>query len=365
MNKTVSRCLFIILCCIGGCWLSGCKKQTVQKTKTAAQTDSLGGSGDPATPGGDSVAIAAEDLRGINWAANADNFSDGILVLSGLDSADNYTTVSAKAAAILASVISLTGANTIRLPVNPATVAAPWWNSYTGVIDEAVSKGMHVILCCWEGASFRDGKVDDGLKFWAMWQKIVDEYGHNPNVFFEIFNEPYGYKLSEWTTICALWLSRFPAVPKGRILISGTGYSEDIKDEGADPRFKGCLLSLHDYVFFNGSSDTTAAQWEARLKARIGDFGSRAVMTEFGVPMTGGKDYAGAVKADPEIAYLQGLTHQLRLAGMGAVYWPGIRNADSYRLLQLEGSGTSLSVSVTNRSGLNLLRYAWGLSPDP
>ncbi|GAA3968258.1 ricin-type beta-trefoil lectin domain protein [Mucilaginibacter dorajii] len=303
----------------------------------------------------------ASALKGVNWAADGDNFSDGILVLSGLSSADSYATVSAKADAVLSGIQTNTGANTVRIPVNYSTVSQTWWNSYTGVIDKAVSKGMNVILGCWEGSSSEDGKIDNTTQFWSMWQTIVTKYGSNTHVYFEIFNEPHGYSLTDWTTICAQWLSNYPSVPQGRILISGTSYSQDITGVGADSRFSGCLLSIHDYTFFSNGTNTTAAQWESRLRGNIGSYSSRAVLTEFGVPMNGGKNYTGAIGGDQEIAYLQGLTNQVRSFGMGAVYWPGIRTGDSYAMEALGGSGTSLTVSNTNASGLSRLKYAWGV----
>jgi hypothetical protein len=194
-----------------------------------------------------------------------------------------------------------------------------------------------------------------------MWQTIVTKYGGNAHVYFEIFNEPHGYSLTEWTTICAQWLGNYPSIPQGRILISGTSYSQDITGVGADSRFSGCLLSIHDYTFFSNGTNTTALQWENRLKGNIGSYSSRAVLTEFGIPMTGGKNYTGAIGGDAEIAYLQGLTNQVRSFGMGAVYWPGIRTGDSYRIQELSGTGINLTVSTTNASGLSRIKYAWGV----
>lgn len=333
----------------------GCKKESTTVNKAPTTTDDI-----PAKPIIKLDSTPASALKGVNWAADGDNFSDGILVLSGLTSSDSYATVSTKADAVLSGIQTNTGANTVRLPVNYSTVSQTWWNSYTGVIDKAVSKGMNVILGYWEAKSSEDGKIDNTTQFWSMWQTIVTKYGNSPHVYFEIFNEPHGYSLTDWTTICAQWLSNYPSVPQGRILISGTSYSQDITGVGADSRFSGCLLSIHDYTFFSNGTNTTALQWENRLKGNIGSYSSRAVLTEFGVPMTGGKSYTGPIGGDQEIAYLQGLTNQVRTFGMGAVYWPGIRTGDSYAIQQLNGSGTSLTVATTNATGVSRVKYAWG-----
>jgi hypothetical protein len=340
-----------ILLLTGCCIMEGCKKDITEvKGSSQAEVKTIKINATPASA-----------LKGVNWAADGDNFSDDILVLSGLSSTDSYATVSAKADAVLSGIQTNTGANTVRIPVNYSTVSQAWWNSYTGVIDKAVSKGMNVILGCWEGSSSEDGKIDNTTQFWSMWQTIVTKYGSNTHVYFEIFNEPHGYSLTDWTTICAQWLSNYPSVPQGRILISGTSYSQDITGVGADSRFSGCLLSIHDYTFFSDGTNTTAAKWESRLRGNIGSYSSRAVLTEFGVPMNGGKNYTGAIGGDQEIAYLQGLTNQVRSFGMGAVYWPGIRTGDSYAMEALGGSGTSLTVTNTNTSGLSRLKYGWGV----
>ncbi|GGH00093.1 RICIN domain-containing protein [Mucilaginibacter phyllosphaerae] len=350
----MKKLLFVLalLCIIN----SACKKDAMEvdpvtvATEPVKTPDLATGTPDPASA-----------IKGVNWAADGDNFSDGILVLSGLEASDIYTTVAAKADAVLTGIQANTGANTLRLPVNYTTTSQQWWNAYTGVIDKAVSKNMNVILGYWEGESSKDGKIDNVAEFWSMWQTIVTKYGNNSRVYFEIFNEPHGYTLTDWTTICAEWLSRYPSVPKGRILISGTSYSQDITGVGADSRFANCLLSIHDYTFFSDGNNKTAAQWESRFKSNIGAYSSRAVLTEFGVPMTGGKNYTGAITADQEIAYMQGLTNQVRAFGMGSVYWPGIRNGDSYSMQQLNGTGINLTVSNTNATGLSRLKYAWGV----
>jgi hypothetical protein len=66
-----------------------------------------------------------------------------------------------------------------------------------------------------------------------MWQTVVNKYGSNTHVYFEIFNEPHGYSLTDWTTIFAKWLSRYPTVPQGHILIDSTSYATNITGVGA------------------------------------------------------------------------------------------------------------------------------------
>ncbi|OKS85404.1 RICIN domain-containing protein [Mucilaginibacter polytrichastri] len=347
-----NRILLLVACCLA----AGCKKDGIVTKQATTQTEAKTGNS-----GVKLDSTPASTLKGVNWAADGDNFSDTILVLSGLASTDNYTTVTTKATAVLTGIQTNTGANTLRIPVNYATTSSAWWNAYTGVIDEAVSKGMNVILGCWEGKSSEDGKIDNTTQFWAMWQTIVTKYGSNAHVYFEIFNEPHGYSLADWSTICAQWLTTYPSVPQGHILIDGTSYAQDITGVGADSRFTNCLLSIHDYTFFSSGGLTTAAQWESRLKANVGSYSSRAVLTEFGDTMNSSINYTGAIGGSADIAYIQGLTNEVRALGMGSIYWPGIRTGDGYALQQLGGSANSPTVTTTNASGLSRLKYAWGV----
>lgn len=302
-------------------------------------------------------AVGAAGIAGLNWADPRDNFVDGPLVLSALTASESYATAQAKTDPIIAGFLANTGANTVRLPINPSTVLGTSWDGYTGVIDKTLNKGMKVILGCWEGNSSRDGRVDDAPQFWSMWQTVVNRYGSNPNVYFEVFNEPHGYSQTDLGNLYADWLSRYTSVPQGRVLLDGTGYAEDIRGLGADGRFNACLLAIHMYDFFYANNQpTTAAGWEDVFAAKVGSYASRAVLTEYGQLMSTGTNYNSAIENDMQKAFLLGITNVCRRAGISSVYWPGLyTGADA--LLQYNGT----TMSVTNASGLGRVQYAWGV----
>ncbi|THU30773.1 hypothetical protein FAM09_29680 [Niastella caeni] len=295
---------------------------------------------------------ATNNFKGLNWADPDDNFEDGWVVVSGLASTDNYATVQSKANNILTAFQSR-GANTVRLPVNPNTVAQSWWNAYTGAIDMAASKGMNVILAYWEAKSSKDGLVDNMTQFWSMWQTIVNKYGSNSRVYFEPFNEPHGYGATDLNNLYANWLSNYPSVPRGRIILDGQGYAENVNVVGADSRLTNCLLSYHNYTWFDNNK-TTTGDWVAAIQSIA--YPARTIVTEFGIPMTNGKNYLGAPGTDREIAYFQGMTSGILSRSMGCIYWPGLRDGDSYSLLTLSGS----TLNTNNASGLTRLQYGWG-----
>lgn len=303
-------------------------------------------------------AATTSDFRGVNWADPRDNYASDEVVPSGLSTADSYATTYAKASAVVGQFRSQLGANTVRLPVNPASVNGSFWNSYTGAIDAATAKGFKVILGYWEAPNAKDGRIDDTAQFTEMWWRITLRYVFNPNVYFEPMNEPFGYTAQEWTGVAASWLSTYWYVPRDRVVVDGTGYADDVKAVCADSRLDGTHLALHFYGFWH-STWTDPQQWTADFDQRLGNCSSRTILDEFGASMTTGLNYNGPINGSNEVAYIQSVTNRLRELHMGSVYWPGLRTGDTYSLTTLHGSGTALSLTVNNASGADRLAWAW------
>jgi hypothetical protein len=168
-------------------------------------------------------------------------------------------------------------------------------------------------------------------------------------------NEPFGYSLDEWVAVCSDWLAHFASVPRGRVVISGTGYNDNVTGVGATPSLAGTLLSLHFYGFWG--SYTTEAEWINNLLPRIGAYAHRTIVDEAGAPMTIGLNY-GNHNGNVSTAYLAAITEMARGTGMGLVYWPGLRYSDSYSML-------SSDLQVNSASGLAQLRWGWGIGDIP
>ncbi|MEV0233601.1 RICIN domain-containing protein [Nonomuraea sp. NPDC050786] len=303
-------------------------------------------------------------FRGVNWAVPGDNFVKGLLVLHGLATSDSYATVRAKADAVYNGFESQLGVNTVRLPVNTHTVSSSWWNAYRATIDAATARGFKVILAYWEDAAASGGRITDTAAFNAMWNTVVAQYGSNDLVYFEPMNEPHGYSTSEWTNFAASWINARSSIPKGRILVGGTGFSQDIRPVCADGRLAGTLLSYHHYAFFYGQKDY--AGWVQSFRERLGTCASRAVTTEFGAEMDNGLNYNDAGSTNNFVRYFRADTDSMRDLHMGSVYWPALGGKDSgngydhYSMFALQGSGTSLSLSIRNATGAERLRHGWG-----
>jgi hypothetical protein len=281
-----------------------------------------------------------------------------VLQPSGLSSSDSYATVLAKANAVLSGFQTSLSANSIRIPINEPTVTnASWWAAYKGIFDAAISKNMKVMVAYWFKPGV--GTVPDLNAFYTMWQAVVDAYGTNNLVYFDVINEPSGYSPTSFIDLVVQWMAKYPSVPANRIVVAGNYNDSNVTQQGADARLAGCLLSVHLYAI--GSTDTNVSNWSTAIKTAVGAYANRTVVSEYGAPMTSGTDYGGAVSGNAFVAYMQGVTSQIKTSGMGSCYWPGLRNGDWYSMTTLKGTGTALSLTVNSTSGLALVQSAWGM----
>ncbi|MEU8001840.1 RICIN domain-containing protein [Catellatospora sp. NPDC049111] len=319
------------------------------------------------------ASAATSQFRGMNWAVLGDNFSTGTLVVQGLSQSDSNATVRAKANALYDDMAATMGVNTVRLPINTHTVAnTTWWNAYRGAIDAATARGFKVILAYWEDGAASGGRITNLAAWNTMWSSVTSTYGSNSSVYFEPMNEPHGYTSAEWRDVAANWLSYHYSAAPGRVLIGGTGYSQDLRDVCNDSRFNATLLSFHHYAFFY--SAMTYDAFRSHIQTRLGNCASRAVATEFGGPMSTGLNYGDAGSTDNFVRHIRAMAQVMRDNQMGGTYWPalggkpGTIGYDWYSMFALSGSGTDLNLTVRNASGANRIRYGWGdtvVDPTP
>ncbi|MEJ2859438.1 MULTISPECIES: RICIN domain-containing protein [unclassified Saccharothrix] len=305
---------------------------------------------------------STNQFRGVNWADPRDNFVNGVLYLSGLSATDTYSSASVVGSQVVGQLYSITGANTVRMPINEPTVAN-YWGTYTGAIDAALAKGK-VILAYW---AYTGGRPQNTTAFNQMWDRVIAQYGSNPNAYFEVINEPHGYSTTDLNNMYNSWLGRYSSVPRGRVILDGAGLAQNVPAVGGDSRLNGTLLAVHDYSFFAGYESET--EWANHIGGYIGNYADRTIATEWGGAMSPGTkngvyfdriDYnvpSGSYMSD----YIRGVSSKLRSLGMGSVYWPGLRDGDWYSLTTRAGSGADTRLTLTNASGLSRLQYSWGV----
>lgn len=308
-----------------------------------------------------SFAITSQ-FRGVNWADKRDNFVSDVLVLSGLSLSDNHESAHATADRIIGQFQEVIGSNSVRMPVNEPTILRAF-DMYSGALEAALEHGR-LVMGYWGPAQPSGPKnMDD---WWKMWAKLVEEYGKHPNAYFEIFNEPHMYSKDELRNLYAEWLKKFPDVPRDHILLDGSGLAWNVPDIADDPRFEGCLFAVHEYTFWN-MSITTEQGWKNSFKGKVGKYVDRTVCTEWGGAMSPGEkngvhyDYMD-YNSNPTnyfMAYIRGMSDQLREWEMGSFYWPGLRDGDWYSMTKRNGEGVNIKLEIPNQSGLDRLKRAW------
>lgn len=291
-------------------------------------------------------------IDGYNWSDTRDNFRDEWVMPSGLYNGISDEATDALGERVCNAILNDGWGNTIRFGINPQTVAdAYWWGRYQRLISKCQSKGFLIIFGCWDSSSGNDGRIDNYSQWQSMWQTLDAAYVNDGTVFFEPFNEPYGYTREEWLNIVQDFRN-FTSKPENRILVSGTGYSENVGTIGGDARVGNCLLSLHIYAWWGSFQSELLWQWA--LAFQVGGYWDRTVLTEFGAPATTGKDYS-TPSSDYEVCYIRGVCREVNEQEMGCCYWPGIRDGDSYRLFTTEAAP-----QVTNWSLMHEVRGAFG-----
>jgi len=95
------------------------------------------------------------------------------------------------------------------------------------------------------------------------------------------------------------------------------------------------------------------------MTTALGSYSARTIVGEWGGPMTTGTDYSVNADGDAYRSYVRAVADVMHDNAMGSCYWPGLRNGDSYSMTTLNTGGSSLTLSVTNTSGLDRVHWAW------
>ncbi len=309
-----------------------------------------------------SLAITNQ-FRGTNWADKRDNFVSDVLKLSGMTGTEDYQAAYALSDRVMSQFVEKLGINSLRIPINEPT-ALKAWGSYKGIVDGILAHGR-MLIGYWGPAQPAGPKnMDD---WWKMWDTVIKEYGDNSNAYFEIFNEPHMYTKDELRNLYADWLKRYPDVPRDHVLLDGTGLAWNVPEIADDSRFDGCLFAVHEYTFWN-MSITTEQGWMNSFKGKVGKYADRTVATEWGGAMGEGDkngvhyeimDYNDPNPSNYFMAYIRGMSEQLRQWKMGSFYWVGLRDEDWYSMTKRSGSGANTTLSIVNQSGVDRMQYTW------
>jgi Ricin-type beta-trefoil lectin domain/Cellulase (glycosyl hydrolase family 5)/Ricin-type beta-trefoil lectin domain-like len=312
-------------------------------------------------------------FHGVTWSRLGDNFTADPLVLQGLSASDDYNTTRSKADAMFAAFAGQLGANTVRIPINPATASG---TSYYGVIDSAIAHNFKVVLTYWsqDGTNMVSSSL---LPSWqAMWDTITAKYVNQPLVYLDPINEPIGFTTSQWLDFAANFITRETGegMPANRLFIEGAqldggGWGSDIRPLCSDSRFNGVYLAMHRYGFPYPAR--SYSDWVTDITTLIGNCASRTVIEEFGSESDQGYDYDNPTgTSNQEVAYLDAITDVIRQDHLGAIWCHTIGGRtstpdhDTLDLLRLEsgydGSTDNVPLWIPDPTSFDRLMWAWG-----
>ncbi len=204
------------------------------------------------------------------------------------------------------------GVNAVRIPVNEG-----YWLSNSGyycpsyrttvasVIAQVESYGMIPIIDlhtamggninATSSPSNPECAPDSGSS--TFWSQVASQYSSDPNVMFELYNEPHGIPWQTWRNggpiTCSSSNQSYQTVGMQQLLdvIRHTGATNIAMVDGVDwasnltqvPRFalSGTNVAYVEHLYVNESSPTTSTSWQNNLGATPGLF--PVVATEFGM----------------------------------------------------------------------------------
>jgi|GEM_PF-1555464 len=244
--------------------------------------------------------------------------------------------------------------NMIRFPINVGTADDDTaMNTLKGFIDQIPGKWAIIAMCgtykSGDPQPHGNGKVNDYYTLsqmeWAWWN--IQSYfpkSSYPNVYFEVFNEPFGYSdVSSYMSDMNALMNYAP-LDRSRCILDGMGSANNIQAVANDG-WTG-MLAYHFYP--NWVSDPTQANFSNKAQSDIGSLSTRTWVTEFGGALDenlyGYSDPTGCYNTytddthpwSANVNCLRGLDDALRAlktkygSVRGAFFWHGWDDGDSY-----------------------------------
>lgn len=237
------------------------------------------------------------------------------------------------------------GLNAIRLCLNTTTAqnedSLAKFQQYFDKID---GRGLICMFGSIEhgdahGDGHGTGLVDDSVEIIAAWKSVHKAFKGYPNVLYEIFNEPFGYKDAKIYVEAMKGIICAAELPMEKCILAGTGYSSNVQDV-ANNGWDG-LLAYHFYPSWLPDGQRTQENFSNLISQALSGLSTRVHVTEFGANLEaedynsyrpGGTDE----NLDSNVNTLRGLhdaviafvAKGVPLAGM--YHWHGWHNSDCY-----------------------------------
>lgn len=230
----------------------------------------------------------------------------------------------------------------MRLPINVETANDPAsLEKLKGYVDQF--SGGYAIICMFDTllpgqTGHGDGLPNDLSAMGAAWANINAVFASYPNVYYEIFNEPFGYSKSDPVAYVndMETIINVAGLDYNKCILDGMGYADNI-NLVASGGWSG-YLAYHFYPTWLPAGQTTQSNYSNLAQAALGSWGQKTFVTEFGANLSFNNNcYDTYVDGThPDINTLRGLDDALRALKakghgvLGAFVWHGWNNGDTY-----------------------------------
>jgi endoglucanase len=121
-------------------------------------------------------------------------------------------------------------------------------------VQHTISKGMYAIID-WHyvGVSWTQADVIENTEtFWlgnGTWEGIATKYKNNPNILFELFNEPGGGSWSSWQSTAQGWVNAIRAKGADNIIIVGGPNWSQVTPQSASELLSGNNIAYACHIY--------------------------------------------------------------------------------------------------------------------
>lgn len=246
------------------------------------------------------------------------------------------------------------GFNSLRLPINVATAlnsaSLTLLRSY---IDAIGGRG---VLCMFGTANSTTGShgtgiVDDVDVASSAWARVHEVFASYPNVKYEIFNEPQGYKDPKIYLDTMLHIIKGAGLPEERCIVAATGW-EQFPLPLEVLNWKG-NIGYHFYPWWLPDGTRTRSNFSNIFQTALAGISSRTYVTEYGADLSlANRDYEELEPSGTggDVNCLQGMNDAvvaLKSAGVGikgAFHWHGWNNTDAFNFFGKANTNGSVKV---------------------
>jgi hypothetical protein len=223
----------------------------------------------------------------------------------------------------------------LRIAVNPPTVfTAGTWEKTRNVVSWARNKGATVVMCMWgcdtndcHNDGHGDGLVHDEAASREMWKRIGQTFGKDTGVFFEAFNEPFGYKNAQ--NYMKVMRRITQDLPQDRVVVDGLGYASDV--QSIKDLWPG-LLGYHVYPNWCPPGKRRQSDYSNLIQRALHGVAHRVFVTEFGAHVKRhAEDYENSASSSHDVQFFKGVHDGFAaVKPRGTFVWHGWNNGDAY-----------------------------------